>query len=93
MNFDTSMVMDYIVPDSPSDFGAILLWVLIIVLVIILIIDTRLYLNYRKTPNKMEKPQQKFTTLEQMKKSKEGRMQELDDIRKKVDKILEVNKL
>ncbi len=86
MDFDTSMVIDYLIPDSPNDFGAILLWVLMIVLVIMMIIDIRLYLDNRKTFKNIEKPQQKLNTIEQMKKSKENRMQELNDIRKKVDK-------
>ncbi|VVB62199.1 Uncharacterised protein [uncultured archaeon] len=93
MDFDTSMIINYIIPDSPSDFGAILLWVLIIGLVIIAIIDIRLYLDYRKTSKKIEKPQQKLNKIEQMKKSKEERMQEFVEIRNKVDKIIETNKL
>jgi len=85
--------VDYIIPDSPSDFGAILLWVLIIVLVIIVIIDIRLYLDHRKTSKKIEKKQQKLNTIEQMKKSEEERTQEHDNIRNIVDKIIEINNL
>jgi membrane protein implicated in regulation of membrane protease activity len=93
MYFDTSMVIDYIIPDSPSDFGVMLFWVLAIVFVIFMIIDIRMYLYSRKTFKKIEKPQQKLDTTEEMKKSKEGRTQEIVEIRNKIDKIIEINKL
>jgi uncharacterized protein YneF (UPF0154 family) len=86
-------LVDTIIPDSPSDFGAILFWVLIILLAIIVIIDIRTYLSYRKTSKKIEKPQQKPSTIEQMKKSSEVRISEIDEIRNKVDKIIEINKM
>jgi ATP/ADP translocase len=90
MDFDTSMVIDYIIPDSLSDFGAILLWIFCILIVILGIC---IYLYYQKTPKKIEKQQQKLYTIEQMKKPKEERMQEHVDIRNKVDKIIEINNL
>jgi beta-lactamase regulating signal transducer with metallopeptidase domain len=93
MNFDTILVIDYIIPDSPRDFEAILLWILIILFVTIATIDIRLYLDNRKTSKKIENPQQKLNTIEQMKKSKEERMHEIVEIRNKVDKIIEINKL
>ena len=100
MDFDASIVIDYIIPDSLNDFGAILLWVLMIILGIIVIIDIRLYLNNRKTSKKKlewipmrEEPQQKSNTAEEIKKLEEVRMQEIVDIRNKVDKIIEINKL
>jgi peptidoglycan hydrolase CwlO-like protein len=86
-------LVDTIIPDSPSDFGAILFWVLIILLAIIVIIDIHTYLHYRKTSKKIEKPQQKPNTIEQTKKSTEDRLQEIDEIRNKVDKIIEINKM
>jgi len=89
MNFDTSLVIDYIIPDSPRDFGAMLLWVLIILNVILLVC---ICLYYRKTFKKIENPQQKLDTIEQIKKSKDERIQELVEIRNKVDKIIEINK-
>lgn len=93
MIFDMSLIIDYIVPDSPSDFGAILFWILMIILVTIGIVDLRLYLDYRKTSKYTEKPQQKFKTAEKMKKSQEEKIQNIIEIRNKVDKILETNKL
>ncbi len=90
MNFDTIMIIDYFIPDSPSDFGAILLWVLIIINVILWI---RIYLYYRKTSKKIEKPQQKLNIIEQMKKSNEARIEDIVEIRNKVDKIIEIKKL
>jgi uncharacterized membrane protein YciS (DUF1049 family) len=85
--------VDYIIPDSPYDFGAILFWVLIIVLLIMVFIDLRLYLDHRKTSKKIEKKQQKLNTIEQMKISEEERTQEHDNIRDMVDKIIEINNL
>ncbi len=99
MDFDTSKVIDYIIPDSPGDFGAILLWILIILLIIIAIIDIRLYFDNQKTSKKLEwipmteEPQQKPNTIDRMKKSKNERIPEIVDIRNKVDKIIEINKL
>jgi hypothetical protein len=91
--FDTSMVVDYIIPDSPSDFGAILLWVLMTLLVILVIVDVRMYLEYRKMSQKREQQQQNLTIREHMKTSEEERSQAYVDIRNKVDKIIEINKL
>ena len=65
--FDTSMVVDYIIPDSPSDFGAILLWVLMTLLVILVIVDVRMYLEYRKMSQKREQQQQNLSIREHMK--------------------------
>jgi hypothetical protein len=48
------------------------------------------YLNWTQ---KKEKPKQKLSTITQMNKSKEDRMREIVDIRNKVDKIIEINKL
>jgi membrane protein implicated in regulation of membrane protease activity len=87
------MDINYIIPDSPSDFGVMLFWVLAIVFVIFMIIDIRMYLYSRKTFKKIEKPQQKLDTTEEMKKSKECRTQEIVEIRNKIDKIIEINKL
>ena len=85
--------VDSIIPDSPSDFGAILFWVLIILLVIIVIIDIHTYLYYRKTSKKIEKPQQKLNTIEQTEKHTEDRLQEIVEVRNKVDKIIEIHKM
>lgn len=88
--------VDSIIPDSPSDFGAILFWVLIIVLAIIVIIDIHTYLYYlyyRKTSKKIEKPQQKLNTIEPMKKSHEDRLLNIVEVRNKVDKLIEIHKM
>jgi hypothetical protein len=86
-------LVDSIIPNSPSDFGAILFWVLIIILAIIVIIDIHTCLYYRKTSKKTEKQQQKLNPIEQMKKSDEDRVQEIIEIRNKVDRILEKNNM
>jgi hypothetical protein len=93
IDFDTSMVLEYILPDSPSDFGAILLWVLITLLVMLVILDVRLYLEYRKMPQKGEQHQQISTMNEHMKKSEEEKEQAFIDIRNKVDQLIEINNL
>ena len=90
MDFDTSMVLDTIIPDSPGDFGAILLWILIILNVILWIL---VYWYYRKTSTEEEKPQQTLNTVDQVKKPTEERMQDIVEVRNKVDKIIEINKL
>jgi uncharacterized membrane protein affecting hemolysin expression len=84
------MVLEYFIPDSPGDVGAILLWALLIVLVILIIVDLRIYLQYRKTPKKTE-PGQPSTT-DQIKQSKEDAL-EFEDVRNKVDRLLEIHKL
>ena len=94
MNIDTSMLIDYLVPDSISDFGAIFLWVLIVVLLILLYVDISTYLYYhRNTSNRTEKKQQTMSTPLQMKQYSDENIQTLDDIRKKVDALLEVKNL
>ncbi len=85
--------VDVIIPDSPSDFGAIMFWVLILILMIIVIIDIYTYFSYRKTSKKIEKPQQKLDAVEQRKTSGEDRLHDIVEIRKKVDKMIEINKL
>ncbi|HWR63875.1 MAG TPA: hypothetical protein VN365_05680 [Candidatus Thermoplasmatota archaeon] len=91
--FDTSMVLEYILPDSPSDFGAILLWVLMTLLVILVILDVRLVLGHRKISQKGEQHQQILTTNEHVKKSVEEKEQVFIDIRNKVDQLIETNNL
>ena len=85
--------VDSIIPDSPSDFGAILFWVLIILLTTIVIIDIHTYWCYRKTSKKIEKPQQERNTIDQMQKSTDVRRQEIVEIRNKVDKIIEIHNM
>jgi cytochrome c-type biogenesis protein CcmH/NrfF len=93
IDFDTSMVLEYILPDSPSDFGAILLWVLMTLLLMLVILDVRLYLKHRKMPQKGEQHQQIPTTNEHMKQSEEENEQAFIDIRNKVDQLIEINNL
>jgi hypothetical protein len=91
--FDTSMVLEYILPDSPSDFGAILLWILMTLLVILVILDVRLFLGHRKMSQKGEQHQQILCTNDHMKKSVEEKEQAFIDIRNKVDQLIETNNL
>jgi len=85
--------MDWIVPDSPSDFGAILFWILSIVLVIIIIIDIYAYLSYRKAPRIIEAPHQNLDPVEPVKKSGGNQSRDVVEIRNQVDRLLEKNNL
>jgi len=87
------MVLEYILPDSSSDFGAILLWVLMTLLVILVILDVRLFLGHRKMSQKGEPHQQISTINEHMKKSVAEKEQVFIDIRNKVDQLIEINNL
>ena len=51
------------------------------------------YWYYRKTSTEEEKPQQTLNTVDQVKKPTEERMQDIVEVRNKVDKIIEINKL
>jgi len=75
-----------LIPDSLSDYGAILFWIIIIILVVGAIV---LYLYYRKMSKKVVKH---LNTIDQMKKSKEERVKELTELRDKAEKILEEEK-
>jgi hypothetical protein len=93
MNIDANMILDYLVPDSIGDYGAILLWILLTILLVLIYVDLHTYVYYRKTSNRTEPQQQMMITPLQMKQSSEDKMQTLDDIRKKVDALLELKNL
>jgi len=75
-----------LIPNSTSDYGAIVFWVIIIILVISAII---VYLYYRKMSKKVAKH---LNTIDQMKKSKEERVKELVEVKDKVEKMIEEEK-
>jgi ATP/ADP translocase len=87
------MEINDIIPKSPSDLGAIVLWIIILIIVITAIV---LYLRYRKMSKKVVKMQENvnthLNTIDQMKKSKEERLKELTEIKNKVDKVIEEEK-
>lgn len=85
-------VLEYFIPDSPTDGKAILLWVLIAVLVILAISDLRIYVRYRKTPNKDISPQKPRTT-EQINTSNLEHISDIVEIRAKVDELLQSQNL
>lgn len=93
LNLDLSVVLDYFIPDSPKDFGAILLWVLLIVLAVLIIVNVRMVLQYRRIPSKKEEPLQRHPTVEHIKKSEEEPERSYVDIHTKVDQLIEMNKL
>jgi ATP/ADP translocase len=82
--------IDNIIPDSPSDLGVIVFWVIVIILVIAAIV---IYLRYRKMSKKVVKMQENLdthlNTIDQMKKSKEKRSQDLHELKNKVDKMVD----
>jgi F0F1-type ATP synthase membrane subunit b/b' len=84
------MDINNIIPDSPSDLGAIVFWVIVIILVIAAIV---IYLRYRKMSKKVVKMQENIdthlNTIDQMKKSKEERSQDLHELKNKVDKMID----
>jgi ATP/ADP translocase len=84
------MDINNIIPDSPSDLGAIVFWVIVIILVIAAIV---IYLRYRKMSKKVVNMQENLNThlntIDQMKKSKEERSQDLHELKNKVDKMVE----
>jgi len=84
------MDINNIIPDSPSDLGAIVFWVIVIIIVIVAIV---LYLRYRKMSKKVVKMQENIdthlNTIDQMKKSKEERSQDLHELKNKVDKMVD----
>lgn len=59
----------------------------------LVILDVRLYLKYRKMPQKGEQHQQIPITNEHMNKSEEEKEQAFIDIRTKVDQLIETNNL
>ena len=76
-----------IIPDSLNDLGAIVFWIIILVLIIAVVV---LYLYARRMSKKVVEMQENLDThLNVAKKSKEKRMQELSDVKNKVDRIIE----
>ncbi len=93
MDFDIQLLLDYFIPDSPSDIGAFLFWALLTILVVIIIIDIRLYRQVRKTTHNTTKPIPDHPTEEQIKILQEKPTTDINEIRKKVDKLIQTNKL
>jgi ATP/ADP translocase len=84
------MDINNIIPNSPSDLGAIVFWIIFILLVIAAIV---IYLRYRKMSKKVVKMQEnvntQLNTIDQMKKSKEERSQDLHELKNKVDTMVD----
>ena len=79
-----------IIPQSTSDIWAIAFWVIILILIITVIV---LYYYVKRMKRKIVKIQRDANAqLETIKKSKEKRMQDLSDVKSKVDRILEEEK-
>lgn len=93
MDFDTQLLLDYFIPDSPSDAGALIFWALLFVLAVIITVDLRLYLRVRKTTHTQKKPIQGHPTEEQMRKLTDEPTTDIKDIRQKVDRLIQLNNL
>ncbi len=85
--------LDILIPDSPSDFGAILVWVMIILLGIIVSIDIRTFLSYRRMSQKTKRSQQIINVDVPVNAPKEDRFPDIVEIQNKVDKLIEAYKL
>ncbi|HIG99589.1 MAG TPA: hypothetical protein HA258_03305 [Thermoplasmata archaeon] len=85
--------LDILIPDSPSDFGAILVWVMIILLGIIVSIDIRTFLSYRRMSQKTKRSQQSINVDVPVNTLKEDRFPDIVEIQNKVDKLIEAYKL
>jgi predicted Holliday junction resolvase-like endonuclease len=76
-----------LIPKSINDIGAILFWVILFILIITVVV---LYYYAKRMKKKVSKIQQEANIqLETMKKSKEKTIQDLSEVKNKVDKILE----
>jgi len=93
MDFNLSMILDYLLPDSLSDVGAILFWVLTLLLVFLVIVDLRLFFKNQKTPKTNEPPYQSQGEKNESEISNEEREQAYVDVRMKVDHLLETHKI
>ncbi len=93
MVFDMQQVLDYFIPDSPSDAGAILFWALLIFLAVIIVVDIRLYFSYRTTTHHPETPPLMYPTAEQMNILHKEPTTDITEIRQKVDRLIQLNKL
>jgi hypothetical protein len=93
IDFDPSMILDQLLPDSVGDVGAILFWVLTLLLVILVVVDLRLFFKDRRTPKTSEPPHQEPVQRNDNERSYEEREQAYVDVRMKVDHLLETHKL
>lgn len=76
-----------LIPQSINDIGAIIFWIIIFILIITVVV---LYFYVKRMKKKIVKIQQDVNAqLETVKKSKEKRMQDLSEVKSKVDKILD----
>lgn len=93
MDFNLSVILDSLLPDSLGDLGAILFWVLTLLLVILVIVDLRLFFKNRKTQKTNEPQYQSQPERKDNEISNEEREQAYVDVRMKVDHLLETHKL
>lgn len=80
------MDLSDLIPQSVTDGGAILFWVILFILIVVVVV---FYYYAKRMKKKVTKIQQEMTTqLDTVKKSKEKTMQDLTEVKSKVDKIL-----
>jgi Sec-independent protein translocase protein TatA len=80
------MDINNIIPNSTGDLGAIVFWVIIIILGIIAI---NLYWYYREMSKKVGSVKENLNKIDKTKKSKEDKLKEHTKLRNKVDQIIE----
>jgi predicted Holliday junction resolvase-like endonuclease len=74
------------IPTSSNDLGAIIFWIIILILIITIFV---LYMNGKRLRKKISKMQQELDIhLNTAKQTKEKRMADLSEVKNKVDKIL-----
>lgn len=80
------MELSDLIPQSVSDSGAILFWVILFILIVVVV---AFYYYAKRMKKKVTNIKQEMTTqLDTVKKSKEKTMQDLSEVKNKVDKIL-----
>jgi ABC-type transporter MlaC component len=76
-----------IIPQSANDIGAILFWIILFILIIAVV---AFYLYAKRMKKKVVAIQQDANKqLDTIKKTKEKRMQDLSEVKSKVDRILQ----
>lgn len=84
------MELSDLIPQSANDSGAILFWIILFILIIVVV---AFYYYAKRMKKKLAKIQQEMTTkLDTVKKSKEKTMQDLTEVKSKVDNILSEEK-
>jgi len=80
------MELSDLIPQSANDTGAILFWIILFILIIVVVAFSYYAKRMKKRVTKIQ--QDMTTQLDSVKKSREKTMQDLSEVKNKVDKIL-----